>query len=132
VSGRARPGAGDLALADVRASRHLQLTDGRLAVFVTAHTRVAGLTRHGVVDIGRRQGLRIRAIRCGHDIVATRIVPAGPITHQATAEDVLGANWRGGPSFFTDQKTYTAAAVVAVVALVVLGLRAGRRESPAG
>jgi hypothetical protein len=131
VSGHAVPEAGALALGDVRAGRHLQLTDGRLDIVITARTQVTGLTRHGVVDIGYDQALVIHAFRCGHQIVATRIAPAGPIARPMTAEDALGADWRGGASFFRDRTTYAAAAIVAVGALVVLGLRAGRRPPAA-
>ena len=135
VSGHVLPGAGLLELADVRSSRPLRLFDHRLLVFVDDHTRIAGLDRYGVPYIGRRQAVRIDAVRCGHMIVATRVVPGGPITPAATAEDVLGANWRGGGGVIRQlggtARIVGALTVLAVVVLIGLGLRAGRRESPA-
>jgi hypothetical protein len=135
ASGHVLPGSGEVDLADVRSSRPLQLVDHRLLVLVDVHTRIAGLDRYGVPYIGRRQAVRIDAVRCGHMIVATRIVPGGPITPVATAEDVLGPHWRGGGGIVHQlggvARIVGALTVLVVLVLVVLGLRAGRRDSPA-
>jgi len=67
-------------------------------------------------------------VRCGREIVATSVVRVGPRAAAATAEGALGANWRGRPSFFRDPTTWAAAAIVAVIAIVVPGLRAARSQ----
>ncbi|HEY2790344.1 MAG TPA: hypothetical protein VGI72_12900 [Gaiellales bacterium] len=114
-------GPGEVELADVRSSRPQRLLDHRLLVVVDGHTRIAGLDRYGVPYIGRRQAVRIDAVRCGHMIVATRIVPGGPgdggVIHQlgGAAARIVGA-----------------LTVLVILVLVVPGLRAGRHESPAG
>jgi hypothetical protein len=135
ASGHVLPGPGVVDLADVRSSRPLQLVDQRLFVVVDGHTRIAGFDRYGVPYIGQGQAVRIAAVRCGHMIVATRIVPGGPIAPVATAEDVLGADWRGEDGVIHQlggaARIVGALTVLAVVGLVVLGLRAARRESPA-
>jgi hypothetical protein len=134
--GHALPGAGEVDLADVRASRPLRLFDHRLSVLVDVHTRVRGLDRYGVPYIGQRQAVRIAAVRCGHMIVARSIVPGGPIAPVATAEDVLGTHWRGDGGLLHQlggtARAIGALTVVAILVLVVLGLRAGGRGSPAG
>jgi hypothetical protein len=133
VSGHVLPAAGEVDLADVRSTRPLPLFDQRLSVLVDVHTRIAGLDRNGVPYIGRLQAVRIDALRCGHMIVATRIVPAGPIAPAATAEDVLGPHWRGGPGLVSDLQDRT---LFVAVALTVAGMAAviavrRRRRSPA-
>jgi len=96
-------------------------------VLVDVRTRIVGLDRNGVPSIGSLQAVRMNAVRCGSEIVATRIVPAGPIAPPAAAEDVLGAHWRGDPGILHDRTTYIAAAIVAAAAAVVLLVRARRR-----
>jgi hypothetical protein len=59
----------------------------------------------------------------GTKIVARRIAPAGPIVAPSTAEDVLGADWRGRPdisSRATGGHSWAAYAVIAL-ALVAAG-----------
>jgi len=135
ASGHVLPGPGEVSLADVRSSRPLRLFDHRLSVVVDVHTRIAGLDRYGVPYIGRRQAVRIDAVRCGHMIIATRIVPGGPIAPAATAEDVLGADWRGTGGVIHQlggaARIVGALTVLVILGLIVLGLRAGRRESSA-
>jgi hypothetical protein len=132
VSGRALPGVGEFDLADVRSSSPVRLFDHRLFVFVDVHTRFAGLARNGLPFVGWRQALRIDAVRCGHKIVATRAVPAGPTVAAATVEDVLEPHWRGGPGLVADlhnRTTLTAVAIVADSMAVVIAVR--RRRSAA-
>jgi hypothetical protein len=117
----------------VRSTRPLRLFDHRLSVLVDFHTRIAGLDRNGVPYIGRLQAVRIDALRCGHMIVATRVVPAGAaITPAATAEDVLGAHWRGGPSLLHDRTLLIAVALTAVGMAAVIGVRRRRRSRVPG
>ena len=130
VSGHVLPAPGEVDLADVRSTRPLRLFDHRLSVLVDFHTRIAGLDRNGVPYIGRLQAVRIDALRCGHMIVATRVVPAGPITPVASAEDVLGPHWRGGPSLLHDRTLLIAVALTAGGMAVVVAVRR-RRRSPA-
>ena len=97
-------------------------------VFVDADTHITGLSRHGVPYIGEGQRVRIDAVHCGRELLARRIVPAGRIVPETTAEDILGADWRGGPSIETSARrhgwvTAGVAAVTAAVAGVVLIVR---------
>jgi hypothetical protein len=48
------------------------------SVFVDVHTRFTGLSRDGVPFVGWHQAVRIDAVRCGHEIVASAIERAGP------------------------------------------------------
>jgi hypothetical protein len=136
LTGRALPGVGGMVLADVRSSRPVPLSDHLLIdLEVDAHTRITGLARNGLPYVGTGQRVRIAARRCGGSVVARAITPAGPIVRASTAEDILGADWRGGGGI-VDQlggrdRIAAALAVLAVVALLVLGMRAGRPGSPA-
>jgi hypothetical protein len=67
-------------------------------VLVDMHTVVAGLTRRDLPRIGDRQRVRIQAVHCGRKLVARRIVAAGPIVRETSADVFLGSNWRGGAS----------------------------------
>jgi hypothetical protein len=62
-------------------------------VFIDVHTHITGLSRHGVPYIGDCQRVRIDAVHCGRELLARRIVPAGRIVPETTAEDVLGQDW---------------------------------------
>jgi hypothetical protein len=68
-------------------------------------------------------------------VLVRTIAPAGPIVPPSTAEDILASGWRGGGGLVHQlggvNRIATAFAVLAVVVLLVLGLRAGRRGSPA-
>jgi hypothetical protein len=130
VSGHVLPAPGEVDLADVRSTRPLRLFDHRLSVLVDVHTRIAGLDRNGVPYIGRLQAVRIDALRCGHMIVATRVVPAGPIALAATAEDVLGPHWRGGPGLVSDLHDRTLLMAVALTAVGMAAVIAVRRRRP--
>ena len=136
LTGRALPGTGQMVLADVRSSRPVPLSDHELInLEVDAHTRITGLARNGLPYIGTGQRVRIAARRCGGSVIARTITPAGPIVRASTAEDILGADWRGGGGVVNQlggrDRLAAAVAVLAVAALLVLGLRAGRRGSPA-
>ena len=69
----------------------------------------------------------------GTKIVARRIVPAGPIVPPSTAEDILGADWRGSPGVVSRATGGHALAVAIVLLLAALGvgtaLTAHRRRS---
>jgi uncharacterized protein DUF6281 len=102
-------------------------------VFVDRHTEITGLSRHGLPYIGEGQRLRLDAVHCGRELLARRIVPAGPIVPGTTAEDILGADWRGGPSIETSARRHawwTAGAVV-VTAAVAGGVLIARRPGAA-
>jgi hypothetical protein len=136
LTGRALPGVGRLVLADVRSSRPERLSDHLLInLEVDVHTRITGLARNGLPYVGEGQRVRIAARRCGGSLVARTITPAGPIVRASTAEDVLGAGWRGGGGVVRRlggvNRIAAAVALLAVVVLLVLGMRAGRRGSPA-
>ncbi len=136
LTGRALPGTGMLNLGHVRSSLPERLFDHMLInLEVDAHTRITGLARNGLPYIGTGQRVRIAARRCGGSVVARTIAPAGPIVRASTAEDILGADWRGGGGVVNQlggrDRLAAALAVLAVVVLLVLGMRAGRRGSPA-
>jgi hypothetical protein len=136
LTGRALPGTGRMVLADVGSSRPVPLSDHELIdLEVDAHTRITGLARNGLAYIGTGQRVRIAARRCGGSVVAGTITPAGPIVRASTAEDILGADWRGGGGVVNQlggrDRLAAALAVLAVVGLLVLGLRAGRHGSAA-
>jgi hypothetical protein len=80
--------------------------------------------------IGRLQAVRIDALRCGHKIVALRVIPAGPIAPAATAEDVLGSHWRGDPGLVSDLHNRTVLEAVALTAFGMAAVIAVRRRRP--
>ena len=87
--------------------------------------RLAGAVAPGCNDTGGDH-----AAHCGRELLARRIVPAGPIVPETTAEDILGADWRGGPSIETSARRHawwTAGAVV-VTAAVAGGVLIARRR----
>jgi hypothetical protein len=136
LTGRALPETGRIVLADVRSSRPERMSDHLLInLEVDAHTRISGLSRNGLPYVGTGQRVRIAARRCGGSVVARTIAPAGPIVRASTAEDILGADWRGGGGVIHQlgglARIVGALTVLAVAGLAVLGLRAGRRGSPA-
>jgi hypothetical protein len=136
LTGSAVPGTGRLNLGHVRSSLPERLFDHMLInLEVDAHTRITGLSRNGLPYIGTGQRVRIAARRCGGSVIARTITPAGPIVPPSTAEDILGTGWRGGDGVIHQlggtARIVGAIAVLGVLVLVVLGLRAGRRESPA-
>jgi hypothetical protein len=62
--------------------------------------------------------VRIDAVHCGRKVVARRIVPAGRIVPETTAEEILGDGWRGGSSgeTFAHRHAWSAAGLGAVAA----------------
>lgn len=142
ITGRAHVGFGliDVAVADTTVHLH-HLLHGAAQIFPDGHTRFDGLSRNGFPYIAEGQRVRVDARFCkvpgsiGTKIVARRIVPAGPIVPPSTAEDVLGADWRGRPDIFSRAAGgHSWAAFVAVgVALVAAGsILARHRSRPSG
>ena len=140
ITGRAHIGVGLLDVFVDHSSVHLHhLSGGAAQIFPDGHTRFEGLTRNGSPYIGEGQRVRIDARFCkvpgseGTKIVARRIVPAGPIVAPSTAEDVLGADWRGRPGIASRATGghALAAAIVLLLAAVGIGtaLAAHRRRS---
>ena len=71
----------------------------------------------------------------GTKIVARRIVPAGPIVRPSTAEDILGADWRGSPDdaiVAAHGYGWEAAVALVLTASLVALLVARRRSSRSG
>ena len=99
-------------------------------VYVDDHTHILGLSRHDLPYIGEGQRVRIDAVRCGAELLARRIVPAGRIVPETTAEDVLGPDWRGGPSVETSARRHgwVTAGIAAVTAAVAGGVLILRRR----
>lgn len=128
LAGRAHPTPGRL---DIR-------TSGRLIdLIVDVHTRFTGLARNGLPYIGDGQAVRIEAVRCGGKTVARRISAAGRIVPPTSAEDILGADWRGGPSIVTSAGRHRwwaagGAAVTAALAGSVLIVRRRPRAARRG
>ena len=140
ITGRAHLGV-DLVDVSVDEStvRLHHLESGMVQIFPDGHTRFRGLSRNGFPYIGEGQLVRVDARFCkvpgsvGTKIVARRIVPAGPIVPASTAEDILGADWRGSPDAVSRATGGHALAVAIVVLLAALGvgtaLTAHRRRS---
>ncbi len=120
LAGRAQPTPGVLTL---RARRLIDLV-------VDVHTRFAGLERNGLPYVGDGQAVRIEAVRCGAKIVARRISAAGPHVPETSAEDILGADWRGGPSIVTstERNHWWAAGGAAVTVALAGGVLVVRRR----
>jgi hypothetical protein len=104
ISGPVALGLGLISVHVRQTTVHLHhLLRGSAQIFVDRHTRFSGLSRNGLPYVGQGQLVRVDARFCkvpgsiGNKIVARRIVPAGPIVPEATAEDVLGPVWRGRP-----------------------------------
>jgi hypothetical protein len=99
-------------------------------VYLDARTRVTGLTRRGLPYIGEGQRVRIDAVHCGRELVARRIVANGPIVPEATAEDILGQDWRGQAGVDATARSYAwwAAAAAAVAVALTAGLLVLRRR----
>lgn len=141
LTGTARPKPAGINLADVRSSRPVRLFDHKVIdLFVDGHTRLSDLARHGLAYVGDGQAVRIEARFCkvpgsvGRRIVARRIVAAGPIVPPSTAEDILGAGWRGSGGVIHQlggtRRVVTAVVVLAVALMLVFLARARRRRSP--
>jgi len=113
------------------------LLRGSAQVFVDANTAFAGLEQHGLPYVGEGQLVRVDARFCkvpgstGTKIVARRISPAGPIVAPSTADEVLGADWRGRPDIFarTSGRRWAAYAALALLTAVA-ALLIVRRRSP--
>jgi hypothetical protein len=121
--------------------RHL--AGGAAQVFPDGYTRIGGLVRNGLPYIGEGQRVRVDARFCkvpgsiGTKIIARRIVPAGPIVPPATAEDILGEDWRGSPGVVSGRTGGHSLAVAIVVVLAAGGIGAAlvahrRRSLPPG
>jgi hypothetical protein len=105
LSGVARARSVGINVAQVRASRPVPLADHILIeLLIDSNTRITGLARNGIPYIGDGQRVRIAALLCrrpgadGPIVVARRIAADGPIVAATSAEDFLGAGWRGGAS----------------------------------
>ena len=104
ITGPARAGLGllNVSVDDTTVRLH-HLLHGAAQISPDGHTRFDGLSRRGFPYIAEGQRVRVDARFCkvpgsiGTKIVARRISPAGPIVAPSTAEDVLGADWRGRP-----------------------------------
>jgi Family of unknown function (DUF6281) len=117
--------------------RHL--LNGAAQMFSDGYTRIDGLKRNGLPYIGEGQLVRVDARFCkvpgsvGTKIVARHIVATGPIVAPSTAEDILGADWRGRPDVVSSATGghSLAVAIVILVAGVVVGtiLTRHRRRS---
>jgi hypothetical protein len=119
------------------------LESGMAQIFPDGHTRFDGLSRFGFPYVGEGQLVRVDARFCkvpgsvGTKIVARRILPAGPIVPPSTAEDVLGADWRGRPDTVSRATGGHSLAVAIVVLLAACGVGAAlvahrRRSLPPG
>jgi hypothetical protein len=99
-------------------------------------SRSATRRTRGGAFIADGQRVRIRARLCqvpgatGPKVVARRIAANGPIVPPQTAEDVLGADWRGNPGPLHDRTTRIAVLAVAADAAAALAFRIRRRPSP--
>jgi hypothetical protein len=144
ITGRTRVAFGFVSV-DVDASTvHLHhLLRGAAQIFVDGSTHIDGLARNGLPYIGIGQLVRVDARFCkvpgstGPKIVARRIAAAGPIVRPPTAEDVLGADWRGRPDAVSRATRGHALAVAIVVLLAALGIGTAlvnhrRRSLPPG
>jgi len=126
---RARPAG--INVASVHASSPVPLVDHQVTtLLMDQHTRVDGLSRRGVPYIGDGQRVRIHALRCGWRVVARHIVANGPIVLGTTAGDILGADWRGGPSIETSARRHgwVTAGLAAVTAAIAGGVLVARRR----
>ena len=131
LTGVARAAPGGIAVANVHATYPLPLVDHQVTtLLMDRHTRIDGLARGGLPYIGDGQRVRIDGLRCGWRVVARRIVARGPVVPATTAEDILGEDWRGGPSLVTSagRNRWWVAGGLAVMAAVAGGLLALRRH----
>jgi hypothetical protein len=144
ITGPARAGLGllNVSVDDTTVRLH-HLLHGAAQIFPDGHTRFDGLSRRGFPYIAEGQRVRVDARFCkvpgsiGTKIVARRISPAGPIVAPSTAEDVLGADWRGRPGIVSRTTRGHALAAAIVVLLAALGIgtalvRHRRRSLPPG
>ena len=142
ITGRAHVGLGllDVSVEDTTVRLH-HLLGGAAQILPDGHTTFERLSRNGFPYIAEGQRVQVDADFCkvpgsiGTKIVARRIVPAGPILPPSTAEDILGADWRGRPDIFsgaTGGHSWAAYTVIAV-ALIASGVILGRHRSrPSG
>jgi hypothetical protein len=103
---------------------------GPVDVLVDEHTRVAGLTSHGLPYIGDGQRVRVDAVHCGRSLLARRIMANGRIVPATTAEDILGDDWRGGSGTGSSapQNGWWAGGAAALTAALLGGAIALRRR----
>jgi hypothetical protein len=144
ITGRVQLGLGLISVSVDDSTVHLRhLASGMAQIFPDGHTRFDGLSRNGFPYIGEGQRVRVDARFCkvpgseGTKIVGRRITPAGPIVPPSTAEDVLGADWRGRPDAVSRATRGHALAVAIVVLLAALGIGTAlvnhrRRSLPPG
>lgn len=126
---RARPSG--INVASVHASSPVPLVDHQVTtLLMDQNTRINGLSRGGVPYIGDGQRVRIDALRCGWRVVARHIVANGPIVPATSVEDILGQDWRGGPSIETSARRHgwATAGVAAVAAAIAGGVLVLRRR----
>jgi hypothetical protein len=139
ITGRTHLGLGllDVSVKDSTVRLH-HLTGGAAQVFPDGHTRFDGLTRNGFPYIGEGQLVRIDARFCkvpgsvGTKIVARHIAPARPIVPPSTAEDVLGADWRGGHGAVSNRRLAYGVVAVALIAAGTILVRHRSRPSGTG
>ena len=110
------------------------LLRGAAQVFVDGHTRIDGLTHNGQPYIGDGQLVRVDARFCRCRARSARrsspagSCPPGRSSPPSTAEDILGADWRGWPGVVSRATGGHALAV----AIVLLLAAVGRRDGPDG
>jgi hypothetical protein len=142
LSGRALPDTGRLNLGDVRSSRPVRLSGHEfIDLVVDGRTQLEALTYNGIPYVGNGQAVRIEGQFCrvpgsvGPVVIARRITRAGPLVPQSTAEDILGAHWRGSAGVAADgggpRRVVAAVAVLAVALGGWLLVRGRRSRSPA-
>jgi len=111
----------DVSVKDSTVRLH-HLTGGAAQILADGHTRFEGLTRNSFPYVGEGQLVQVDARFCkvpgvvGNKIVARRIAAAGPIVPASTAEDVLGANWRGRSGAVSERWLVNAVVAVALIA----------------
>jgi hypothetical protein len=139
IVGPAHPGFGLIDVTVDRTTVRLHhLVHGAAQMFPDGRTRFEGLQRNGLPYLGEGQRVRVDARFCrvpgsiGTKIVARRISPAGPIVAPTTAEDVLGADWRGSrvDAVVAPHGYGWKAGVALVLAAAIGALLILRRRSP--
>lgn len=129
ITGRAHLGFGliNVSVDDSTVRLH-HLESGMAQIFPDGHTRFDELSRNGFPYIGERQLVRVDARfykvpgSIGNKIVARHIAAAGPIVPPSTAEDVLGADWRGTPDIVSRATGGHSLAVAIVLLVAAIGV----------